>query len=107
MAYRVTITLTDQEYALLTAEAAKKGTQPETLLHEIMLQRLRPPLQATRPITEQEFEEKLYREGKILNIPTRRPLTPDEQAERERLAHVFAGGKLASEMVKEDRGPYY
>ena len=42
MAYRMTITLTDQEYALLTAEAAKIGKQPETLLHEIMLQSLQP-----------------------------------------------------------------
>ncbi len=85
MAYRMTITLTDQEYALLAAEAAKK---------------------IKHPMTEQEFEEKLYSDGKILNIPMRRPLTPKEQAERERLARVFAGGKLASEMVMEDRGPY-
>ena len=106
MAYRMTITLTDQEYALLAAEAAKKGEQPETLLHEIMLQRLQPRSQVKHPMTEQEFEEKLYSEGKILNIPTRRPLTAKEQAERERLARVFAGGKPASEMVKEDRGPY-
>ena len=106
MAYRMTITLTDREYALLAAEAAKNGEQPETLLHEIMLQRLQPSSQIKHPMTEQEFEEKLYSEGKILNIPMRRPLTPKEQAERERLARVFAGGKPASEMVMEDRGPY-
>jgi hypothetical protein len=56
MAYRMTITLTDQEYALLAAEAAKNGEQPETLLHEIMLQRLQPPSQIKHPMTEQEFE---------------------------------------------------
>src|SRR6266699_84962 len=71
MAHRMIITLTDQEYAILAAEAAKKGEQPETLLREIMLQRLQIRPHAKHPITEQEFEEKLYSEGKILNIPTR------------------------------------
>ena len=106
MAYQTTITLTDQEYAVLAAEAEKTGKQAEALLHEILSQRLQPPLPTKRPLTEDEFEEKLYREGKILNIPTRRPWTPEERAERERLAQVFAGGKPASEMVIEDRGPY-
>ncbi len=50
--------------------------------------------------------EQQYREGKTLNIPTRRRLTQEEQAERERLAKLFAGGKPISEMVIEDRGPY-
>jgi hypothetical protein len=31
---------------------------------------------------------------------------PEEQAERERLGQVFAGGKPMSEMIIEDRGPY-
>ncbi len=106
MAYQMTVTLTDQEYAALTAEAAKSGKHAETLLHEILMQRLQPPLPAEHPLTEEEFVEKLYREGKILNIPTRRPLTQEEKAKRERLVQVFAGGKPASEMVIEDRGPY-
>ena len=103
MAYQ--ITLSDQEYAALAAEAARSGKQPEMLLHD-MIKSLQPSSQVKRPLTEQEFMEKLYREGKILNIPSRRPLTQEEKAERERLAQVFAGGKPASEMVIEDRGPY-
>ncbi len=106
MAYQMTVTLTDQEYTALAAEAAKSGKQAEALLHEILMQRLQPALPAKRPLTEQEFMEKLYREGKILNIPTRRPLTQEEKAKREQLAQAFAGGKPASEMVIEDRGPY-
>jgi hypothetical protein len=101
----MTITLTDQEYAALAAEAAKSGKQPEALLRD-MVQRLQSASQIVRPMTEREFEEKLYREGLIEHIPTRRLLTPEEQAERERLAQLFAGGKSASEMVIEDRGPY-
>ena len=106
MAYQMTVTLTDQEYAALTAEAEKSGKQAEALLHEILMQHLQPSLAAKNPLTAREFEEKLYHEGLIENIPTRQPLTQEEKAERERLAQVFAGGKPASEMVIEDRGPY-
>jgi hypothetical protein len=62
--------------------------------------------QPRRPLTEQEFMEQLYREGAILNIPTWEPLTEEEEAERARLARVFAGGKPLSQIVIEDRGPY-
>lgn len=106
MAYQMTVTLTDQEYAALAAEAAKIGKRPETLLNERIIQLFQPTLPTKRPLTEQEFTEKLYREGKIANVATQRPLTQEEQAERERLIQTFAGGKPASEMVIEDRGPY-
>jgi hypothetical protein len=56
-------------------------------------------------MTEQEFLEHLYREGRILNIPTRQPFTPEERAERERLAQSVKPGKMASDIVIEDRGP--
>ena len=106
MAYQMTVTLTDQEYAALTEEANKRGTQPEEVLREIMVQHLSSATPSKHPLTDQEFMEKLYREGKILNLPKPRPLTPEEQAERERIAQVFAGGKPMSEMIIEDRGPY-
>lgn len=47
----------------------------------------------------------LYREEVIENIPTDEPDTPEEEAERQRLARLFGQGKPASEMVIEDRGP--
>ena len=106
MAHQLTVTLTDQEYAALASEAEKSGKQAEALLHEILIQRLEPSLAAKRQLTGRELEEILYREGLIENIPTRQPLTPEEQAERERLGQVFSGGKPMSEMVIEDRGPY-
>ncbi len=105
MVYQMTVTLTDQEYAALAAEAAKNGKQPETLLHDL-IQHLQSSPQEKRSMTGRELAEKLYREGKLLTLATRRPLTLQEQAERERLARLFAGGKPASEMVIEDRGPY-
>ncbi len=49
--------------------------------------------------------EFLYREEVIENIPTDEPDTPEEEAERQRLARLFGQGKPASEMVIEDRGP--
>ena len=104
MAYQMTITLTDQEYAALAAEAAKSGKQPESLLQEIMKDHLQSS-QVKSLMAARELAEKQYHEGKLLSLAIRRPLTPEEQAERERLAQLFAGGKPASEMVIEDRGP--
>jgi hypothetical protein len=47
------ITLNDQEYAALAAAAAKSGTDPEQLLHE-MIQRLQTSSQRKRPLTPRE-----------------------------------------------------
>ena len=96
------ITLSDQEYAALAIAAAKSGTDPEQLLHD-MIQRLQTPSQK-RSLTAHEILEKQYSEGKISHIPTRQPLTPAEREARERRAQRFAGGKPASQMVIEDRG---
>jgi len=63
-------------------------------------------VEQSRPLTEREFMEQLYREGVILNIPTWEPLTEEEEAERARLGQVFAEGKPLSQIVIEDRGPY-
>ena len=108
MIYQVTLTLNEQERAALEAEAAKSGKELETLLHDLIRQ-LPSSAQAkptNRPMTSQEFMEQQYREGKSINIPTRRLLTKEEEAERQRLAELFTGGKPLSEIVIEDRGPY-
>lgn len=105
MAYQMTLTLTEQEYAALTAEAAKNGKRPETVLHD-PIQRLHPSPPAKPTLTGREFMEQLYREGKLLNLPHPQPLSPEEQAEREHLAHLFAGGKSMADIINEDRGPY-
>jgi hypothetical protein len=99
------ITLSDQEYAVLTAAAAKSGTEPEQFLHD-MIQRLHTSSQRNRALTAHEVVEKQYHEGKISHMPARQPLTQEEHEARERRARRFAGGKPASEMVIEDRGPY-
>jgi hypothetical protein len=99
------ITLNDQEYAALPAAAAKSGTDPEQLLRE-MIQRLLTSSQRKRPLTVQEIVEKQYHEGKISHIPTRQALTQEEREARERRVRDYAGGKPASEMIIEDRGPY-
>lgn len=105
MSYQMTIHLSDQEYALLAAEAAKSGKRPEMLLHDL-IQHLRSVPQEIQQSAEYELTKRLYREGKVLNLPERQPLTAEERTERERLARVFASGKPASEMVIEDRGPF-
>src|SRR5947209_17702175 len=105
MAYQMTVTLTDQEYQVLTAEAARRGEPPETLLRDL-IQHLQPAPAAKHPMRGRELAEKLYREGKLASLATLRPLTQEEQQERQRLARLFASDKPASEMVIEDRGPY-
>jgi hypothetical protein len=99
------INLSDEEYEILAAQAARSGLDPEQLLHKTIY-KMQPIAQRKRPLTLDELEERQYLEGKISHIPTRRPLTPEELEEREELAQLFAGGKPASEMVIEDRGPY-
>jgi hypothetical protein len=103
MAYQ--ITLSEQEYAALAAAAAKSGTDPERLLHD-MIQSLQTSSQRKRPLTAREVAERQYREGKISHIPARQPLSQAEREAREERALRYAGGKPASEMVIEDRGPY-
>ena len=106
MAYQMTVTLTDQEYQMLAAEAARRGEQPETLLRDL-IRHLQSASTDKRPITGRELAEKLYREGKLASLATQQPLTQEEQEERARLARLFASDKPASEMVMEDRGPYH
>ncbi|MDQ6660238.1 MAG: hypothetical protein M3Z24_04650 [Chloroflexota bacterium] len=105
MSYQMIVTLTDQEYAVLAAEAAKDGKQPEMFLRDI-IQRLQSSSQVKRPMTGRELAEQLYREGNLANVATQRTLTEEEQAQREQLIQKLTGGKPASEMVIEDRGSY-
>lgn len=103
MAYQ--ITLSDKEYATLVEAATKSGTQPEQLLRD-WIQHLPTSPQRKRLMTTHEIAERQYYEGKISHIPTRQPLTAEEREARTRRTRRFAGGKPASEMVIEDRGPY-
>lgn len=103
MAYQ--ISLSEQDYIALVAAATRSGTEPEQLLHE-MIQRMQTILQSKQPLTGSRIVERQYYEGKISHIPTKQPLTEEEREARERRARRFSGGKPASEMVIEDRGPY-
>ncbi|HEY4035581.1 MAG TPA: hypothetical protein VGL94_16610 [Ktedonobacteraceae bacterium] len=78
-------------------------SQPQTQQPPCETEETYPP---TRPLTGREFVEKLYREGKVLNIPTWKPLTEEEKAERAQLSQALARGKPLSEIVIEGRGPY-
>ena len=105
VAYQMMVTLTDQEYQKLVNTATRSGTNPEKVLHE-MIERLPSPAEEPQALTERQLAEKLYREGKLTTLATPYILTPEEKAERARLAQLFASDQLASDMVIEDRGPY-
>jgi hypothetical protein len=105
MAYEMSITLTDEEYKALAIEAAKNGKPIEALLHEVLSQHIKPSASGEQTLTSRRIQEYLYREGIIESLPTNEKTTPEENARREYLARLFGQGKLASDMVIEDRGP--
>lgn len=106
MAHQMTITLTDAEYAALAVEAAKNGKPVESLLHEVLIQHIRPTSRPARLLSNRQVQEYLVSEGIIEQVPSGEPEALEEQTERERLAHLFGQGKPVSEMIIEDRGPY-
>jgi hypothetical protein len=105
MAYQMSITLTDEEYKALSREAAKNGKPIESFLHEVLSQHIKPSDAGDQTLTSRKIQEYLYREGVIESLPTNERIRPDEAAKREYLARLFGQGKLASDMVIEDRGP--
>jgi hypothetical protein len=112
MAHEMTVRLTDDEYAALTEEAKLTGQELgeliQEMLDEIVARRIYLAEKTAREFSNREFAEYLYREGVITHIPTGKRRTADEEAELKRLGERLGqgGGKSASEMVIEDRGPY-
>jgi hypothetical protein len=105
MTPHVSLTLTEEEYTQLAEEAARIGRPVDELAHDYVARCLTVSREPQRPLTSREFTERQYREGKALNIPTHAPISAEGAAERERRAQLLRGGKPASEMVSEDRGP--
>jgi SpoVK/Ycf46/Vps4 family AAA+-type ATPase len=112
MENQITIHLTDDEYTALREEARQSGQEIEALirelLEEIVARQKRAARRAKRPQTKREVSELLYDTGLTEHIPSGRIPSEEEEAERKHLADLFSqiGGKPASEMVIEDRGPY-
>ncbi|HEX5549101.1 MAG TPA: hypothetical protein VFX24_16965 [Ktedonobacterales bacterium] len=105
MAHEVIITLTDEEYAELVAQAVQSGKPIESRARDLLSRSLSTPPLASQPRSISQFTLQQYQDGKLLNLPTRAPLTAADVANRERRALLLGGGKSASEMVSEDRGP--
>lgn len=103
MSHQIIVNLTDVEYAALALEAAKSGKATESILHELLTRHIRPSSGHVQ--TNRRVQEYLYQEGLIDHIASNEPDEEEVENERTRLAHLFAQGKSASEMVIEDRGP--
>ena len=94
MAYEMTVTLSDQEYTALKAEAARSGRPLNDFLHEVLTQHIRPSTtEQSHTPTRQDIQSYLYQEGVTEYIPTNGPDTQEEEAEREYLARLFGQGK--------------
>jgi hypothetical protein len=106
MAHEMTMTLQDDEYAAIAAEAKKSGKSIESLIHEVLTQRFLSSAAPTQLTTNRDIYAYLQQAGITENVPSGEPDAPDVEAERVRLAALFGQGKPMSEMVIEDRGPY-
>jgi hypothetical protein len=83
------ITLTDQDYAVLTAAANRTGTSIEELVHQAITSSFPKPKQIGS-----------------YHDPTGEPISDAEEDEMERLAQeIGSEHPWASEIVMEDRGP--
>lgn len=90
MAYQ--ITLSEEDYAALSAASARTGEPIEQLVHEAIAQRY----STSQPV----------KQIGTYQYPTGEPLTQEEWEEEERLAQELGSEKpWLSEMVIEDRGP--
>lgn len=104
MAHEMSLMLTDEEYAKLSAAAELTGKPVELLAHDILIQRLQAAPGFARATNTSEFTARQYQGGKVPNAPPREALTPSEVAAREVRARLLAGRTPASDMVIEDRG---
>jgi hypothetical protein len=102
MAHQLSIVLSDEEYAALTAESTENGTTIEAIIHG----RLALHGDGTQDIGNAAILDILPRQGIVASLPTGEDDTASDEAEAERLASLYSGGKSAAEMVIEDRGPY-
>ncbi len=98
------LTLTDDEYAALAADAARRGQPVEDVVRELLAARY-PALAGQPQPSSDPLIAYMLRMGHLRELPTGGQETPAEAAERERLARSVAPGQPASDMVIEDRGP--
>ena len=110
MTHQINVTLTDNEYNALSVEIGRNEATLGELLHALLTHHLQASFSPRHPLTtSRDISLHLYRQGLIKHIPEGRTDTPEDAAERRRLAELFGqvepDGKLASEMIIEDRGP--
>jgi hypothetical protein len=107
MVRQVTVTLSESEYARLSAEAGRRGEAPESLLQRTVSAHIGPDRSGGvmgQPPSKAVILEHLYRAGVITAVPSPEPVSPEQAAERERLAQLFGQGRPVSELIIEDRG---
>lgn len=114
MEHEITVHLSDDEYAALVANAHKNGVEIEDVIHHMLAGEFHELIHdrsfsfTSDTLSDREIAKYLYHTGLISHIPSGERLSDEDEAELKRLADFFGqgGGKLASEMVIEDRGPY-
>ncbi len=102
MSQPVTVSLSDEEYSQLAAEAAKNSATIEALAHRRLLQ----TLGSSASLDVKAIQKYLSQQGVAENIPSGEADSAEDEAETERLAHLLGSGKSVADMVIEDRGPF-
>lgn len=110
MEREITFRFTEEEYETLKEEMERSGQEIETLIHEWLGQIRTMQLATASPrlLSKQELAEYLYDEGILESVPMDDINSEEIEIKRKHLADFFGklGGKSASEMIIEDRGPY-
>lgn len=100
MAYQ--ITLTDDEYAALSAAAARTGKSVDELAHAAIRR------QYTKPATERTDDALavyMQSQGHLASLASGKGDSPEEEAELEELLRQVGEGLSLSDIVIDDRGP--
>lgn len=112
MEYEMTFHFTKEEYETLKIKSARTGQEMEAVIHELLdelrIKEMQFAPHPSQPISAREAFKRLAQKGVFASVPSGKPFPKEDEIELRRLGDLLGqvGGKPASEMAIEDRGPY-
>lgn len=109
---RVELDLTDEQYETLMTEMRRSRQEIKAVLEELIdelhVRQIQFTPHPSQPIPAREAFKRLAQKGVFSSVPSGEPFSKEDEIELRRLGDLLGqmGGKPASEMAIEDRGPY-